>query len=130
MTTANDRDDELCGGSGSDILVGGKGNDYLNGTDRTGITDGEEDIFYFEYGDGSDVIEGFEFGIDKIYLDFGYDIAAYGLTYPVIDEEEEPIFSFYDENNGCVIELQDDFGLHNRILIFDAYITQDDFVFV
>ena len=45
--------DKLYGGAGNDILIGGKGNDSLWGNAGA-------DIFSYEYGDGKDVIIGFD----------------------------------------------------------------------
>jgi Ca2+-binding RTX toxin-like protein len=54
-------DDALDGGSGSDILLGGAGDDVLTG--GTGV-----DYFWFETGEGVDIVTDFEDGIDKIVI--------------------------------------------------------------
>ena len=63
--------DRIYGYQGSDIIVGGQGNDILYG----GGSDGAEDVFVFELGDGSDVIYDFEIGVDRI------DLSATGLLF-------------------------------------------------
>jgi Ca2+-binding RTX toxin-like protein len=54
--------DILTGNAGSDILVGNHGNDTLN----LGLNDGVADILRYTNGDGSDVINQFVKGIDKL----------------------------------------------------------------
>ena len=72
-------DDTLLGGSGNDRLVGGAGDDLLNGgrgNDRlygglgtnTLIGGTGNDIFQLSAGDGSDIIQDFEVGSDRIQL--------------------------------------------------------------
>lgn len=54
--------DTLTGNAGSDILVGGLGNDTLN----LGLNDGASDIVRYTSGDGTDIINQFIKGSDKL----------------------------------------------------------------
>jgi Ca2+-binding RTX toxin-like protein len=58
----NEGNDILTGNSGSDILVGGTGNDTLN----LGPNDGVSDLVRYASGDGTDIINQFIKGIDKL----------------------------------------------------------------
>jgi Ca2+-binding RTX toxin-like protein len=55
-------DDVLDGGSGDDVLLGGAGDDILTGGA------GGADWFWFETGEGVDIVTDFEDGIDKIVV--------------------------------------------------------------
>jgi Ca2+-binding RTX toxin-like protein len=52
----------IAGGSGNDVIMGGEGNDRLSGGAGA-------DLFVFRPGDGIDLIEDFEVGIDHVSLD-------------------------------------------------------------
>ncbi|MDF3605577.1 CAP domain-containing protein [Paracoccus sp. DMF-8] len=54
--------DLLLGGAGRDTLVGGPGNDTLNGGAGA-------DVFVFARGSGVDVINGYEKGVDRLFID-------------------------------------------------------------
>jgi|GEM_PF-5569339 len=54
--------DTLTGNAGSDILAGGTGNDTLN----LGLNDGASDFVRYAFGDGSDTINQFVRGSDKL----------------------------------------------------------------
>ena len=56
--------DSLDGGSGADILSGGTGNDSLTGGKG-------KDVFYYDSGDGNDVITDYAAGYDKIKIASG-----------------------------------------------------------
>lgn len=61
-------DDELHAGDGFDYVTGGTGDDFIFLTD-----DDDTDVVHFEKGDGNDVIDGFEVGVDKLSLKgFGF----------------------------------------------------------
>ena len=62
ILTGNGANDVLTGGGGSDVLVGGTGNDTLN----LGLNDGVADIVRYALEDGTDVINNFVKGIDKL----------------------------------------------------------------
>lgn len=55
--------DLLLGGAGQDTLIGGRGNDTLNGGAGA-------DVFVFTKGDGRDVINGYEKGVDRLFIDW------------------------------------------------------------
>lgn len=64
-------DDALAGQAGNDTLAGGAGNDTLDGgagNDRLHGGAGA-DTFVFARGGGSDVIQGYEHGIDRLLID-------------------------------------------------------------
>lgn len=54
--------DLLLGGAGHDTLIGGIGNDTLNGGAGA-------DVFVFSKGNGRDVINGYEKGVDRLFID-------------------------------------------------------------
>jgi Ca2+-binding RTX toxin-like protein len=56
-------DDHLHAGDGLDQINGGTGDDFIFLTD-----DDQTDLILFNPGDGMDVIDGFETGVDKISL--------------------------------------------------------------
>ncbi|MEO1138482.1 MAG: hypothetical protein AAFW87_03405 [Pseudomonadota bacterium] len=56
-------DDELHAGDGADQVNAGTGDDFIFLTD-----DGQTDLIIFVAGDGHDVIDGFEVGVDKLLL--------------------------------------------------------------
>jgi Ca2+-binding RTX toxin-like protein len=62
ILTGNAGNDVLTGNSGSDILVGGTDNDTLN----LGLNDGVSDLVRYASGDGTDTINQFIKGIDKL----------------------------------------------------------------
>lgn len=62
-------DDELHAGAGLDQLNGGTGDDFIFLTD-----DDQTDVVVFVQGDGQDVVDRFEVGVDKLSLiGFGFD---------------------------------------------------------
>ena len=62
LLTGGGGNDTLTGNAGSDILVGGLGNDTLN----LGLNDGAVDIVRYTSGDGTDIINQFIKGSDKL----------------------------------------------------------------
>ncbi|MEM8839688.1 MAG: calcium-binding protein [Pseudomonadota bacterium] len=68
--------DMLRGGKGSDLIDGGEGDDVLYGAEL-GRNDGVEDTFFFELGDGDDVIIDFEVGTDFVSLSDNYSVGDY-----------------------------------------------------
>jgi len=62
ILTGNEGNDILTGNGDSDILVGGTGNDTLN----LGLNDGVSDLVRYSFGDGTDVINQFIKGTDKL----------------------------------------------------------------
>lgn len=65
--------DVLYGSSGKDSLNGGSGNDSLGGgTGNDTLTGGKgSDVFYYESGDGHDIITDYASGYDKIKIASG-----------------------------------------------------------
>ncbi len=63
------RGDNEAAGNGADTIIGGTGNDLLKG-DGTGLIGA--DTFVFAAGDGSDIIEDFQTGVDTL------DFSAFG----------------------------------------------------
>ncbi|MCR9243338.1 MAG: DUF4114 domain-containing protein [Rhodobiaceae bacterium] len=64
---AGQGDDRLRGGKGSDKLNGGAGDDEMWGAEL-GRQDNASDTFYFDIGDGYDIIRDFDIGIDILAL--------------------------------------------------------------
>jgi serralysin len=54
--------DRLSGGNGNDRLSGGTGNDYMVGGNGA-------DIFVFQNNSGSDTVEDFTLGLDRLFID-------------------------------------------------------------
>ena len=71
MLYGEDGDDEIGGGHGNDVICGGKGNDYLAG-------DAGDDTYFFDIGDGSDVIRGW-YGEDRIIFGKGIHAGNVGI---------------------------------------------------
>lgn len=89
-TAGNDRidggngDDTLFGGAGNDILLGGNGNDVLRGGAGNDTLNGGSgnDTFVLASGEGTDTIQDFQNGVDKIGL-------AGGLTYSQLTIQQD-----------------------------------------
>ncbi|MCU0961341.1 MAG: M10 family metallopeptidase C-terminal domain-containing protein [Pirellulaceae bacterium] len=79
-----DDDDTILGSRGDDLLLGGAGNDFVAGKQGTDVAflGGGDDVFQWDPGDGSDVVEG-QAGVDRMVF-FGsnagehIDISANG----------------------------------------------------
>jgi Ca2+-binding RTX toxin-like protein len=76
--------DTILGGNGADLLLGGDGNDFIDGNQGNDVAllGAGDDVFQWDPGDGSDVVEG-QAGLDR--LDFNgnganenFDISANG----------------------------------------------------
>ncbi|MGI9411594.1 MAG: beta strand repeat-containing protein, partial [Hyphomicrobiaceae bacterium] len=63
------RGDNEAAGNGADIIVGGAGNDLLKGDGNNLVG---ADTFVFAPGDGNDIIQDFQPGVDK------FDVSAFG----------------------------------------------------
>lgn len=77
--TGNELDNTVRGNKGDNHLTGKAGEDFLTGN-RGGdtLTGGTEaDVFIFGRVDGADVINDFEDGIDRLYIDGVYDEATF-----------------------------------------------------
>ena len=64
--------DKLFGDAGNDTLIGGAGNDCLTGGAGA-------DVFYYENGDGNDVITDYVSGQDKIKIGSGVSVTGYSV---------------------------------------------------
>lgn len=73
-------DDRLFGGDGSDIIIGGNGDDVLFGDNPSdgNRNEGFADLFLFDESDGTNKINDFEQGTDKIVLVEGTDYTIDG----------------------------------------------------
>jgi Ca2+-binding RTX toxin-like protein len=60
-------DDRLLGGAANEVLLGGEGNDFIDGNrgNDTAFMGAGDDVFQWDPGDGSDVVEGQE-GFDTM----------------------------------------------------------------
>jgi len=88
LTDANGGSDLIDGGAGNDSIWGGAGADTLTGGDGN-------DLFYFRFDDGDDVITDFTSGQDKIALDTAtFQIVPGTLTF-------EQITGTYDGTNAA-----------------------------
>ncbi len=79
--------DWLYGGSGDDTLIGGAGDDEIHGqTGNDELTGGSGgDRFWFDVGDGNDVLTDYEFGVDDLYF-FGENGAEVDATLTVTED--------------------------------------------
>ena len=73
--------DLLLGGDGGDYLYGGAGNDHLHGGEKGDFLIGGSgtDIYYWNAGDGNDIIGGYDDGGDRIVID-GVDTSLIEFT--------------------------------------------------
>lgn len=101
--------DKLYGGSGTDTLTGGNGNDTLFGGSDPSVLD----VFEFAANAGTDRIEDFELGIDKI------DFNISGLTYGALAITGQSGGSLIDYGSGTVFLA----GVPKLLL------TESDFLF-
>ncbi|MEM7210515.1 MAG: hypothetical protein AAF479_01280 [Pseudomonadota bacterium] len=127
------------GGVGSDLIFGGSDNDTLHGSagidaiagdDGTDTVYGEEgndlrvggsdaDVFVVVTGGGSDLILGFEIGIDRI------DLSACGTT--AMDE-----ITVHDLANGHLLLRNDRVGGAEKVIIASTRmddLSSDDILF-
>ena len=100
--------DQLFGYDGNDRLVGGYGNDFLEGDTGNDILYGgaDADVFYFNLGDGDDVIKDFEIGLDVIQIND--PDGAQAVDYSVASTGEGLLVSyFYGTQLAGTILLED-----------------------
>ena len=76
--------DRILGGKGDDLLLGGEGNDFIDGNQGNDVAflGAGDDVFQWDSGDGSDVVEG-QAGTDTMLFngsggDENFDVAANG----------------------------------------------------
>ena len=110
------RGDNEAAGNGNDIIIGGTGNDLLKG-DGDGLVGA--DTFVFAAGDGSDVIQDFQTGVDTL------DFSAFGdVDINVSQQGGDALVSVGDVNvtlQGVdADDLSDgDFALGNNVALED-----------
>lgn len=92
----NKGDNHLSGKAGEDFLNGGRGNDVLNGGTET-------DVFVFNRTDGKDVINDFEDGMDRLYIEGVYNQA----TFDELDIRQAMGDVIIDFGNGNRIRIED-----------------------
>ena len=109
-----DGNDVIRGGLGADVLSGGVGNDAIYGEQGQDLLDGGQgddtliggqgaDFFVFRPGNGQDVIEDFEVGIDRIaFYDLGLDTVQ-DLLLLAQEVGQDVVFDLTD---GDVLTLQ------------------------
>lgn len=90
-------DDHLSGGAGNDLIEGGEGNDFLQGG-------AGNDTYTYREGDGADIIESINGGIDTLVLAYPIDISR---------------LSFKKEDVDLIIHVDNDPS--QSIRISDAY---------
>jgi len=95
-------DDTIIGGTGNEVLVGGRGDDFIdgNGGVDTAFLGKGDDIFVWDPGDGSDVVEGGA-GFDKMVFNGsgGDEIMAANANFGRV--------SFTRNLGGIVMDLDD-----------------------
>ena len=114
--------DMISGGSGDDRLSGGVGDDVLHaGTGEDRLAGGAgADVFIFTADGGTDRIEDFELGIDRI------DLSDWGMIHDI------SALTISSHNIGARIQFQDE---EIRVISEDGEpikaheFTQDDFIF-
>jgi Ca2+-binding RTX toxin-like protein len=84
--------DYLKGGAGLDVLTGGSGDDTLHGGRGLDVLTGGSgaDHFEFNLGDGSDLVNDFQQGMDKIVLGEGFEFIPFGLDQELLSGTELP----------------------------------------
>ena len=77
----NGGNDQLSGDSGRDALVGGTGADRLDGgTGNDRLWGGQgADVFVFQQGDGRDVVNDFQNGVDRISVEGVWGFSSLGF---------------------------------------------------
>lgn len=92
----NKGDNRLSGKAGEDFLTGGRGDDIL-----TGGT--EADVFLFKRTDGKDVINDFEDGVDRLYIEGVFNQASFDE----LDIRQAQGDVVIDFGNGNEIRIED-----------------------
>jgi Ca2+-binding RTX toxin-like protein len=92
----NKGDNRLSGMAGEDFLQGGRGNDILKG----GV---DADVFIFSRTDDADRIEGFEDGMDRLYIEGVYNQA----TFDELDIRQAKGDVIIDFGHGNEIRIED-----------------------
>ena len=104
-------DDSIFGGRGKDLIDGGAGDDFLIGGRG-------RDTFFFDDGDGEDLILDFKVGKDKI------DLSAYDGIHSFEDIEDHISGGYY----STTIELADGDSI-DLIGVRAGQLSESDFIF-
>jgi Ca2+-binding RTX toxin-like protein len=85
--------DRLLGNEGDDVLIGGAGNDTLNGGPGNDLLSGGagSDVFVIARNSGTDQIQGFEVGKDKIRLTGGLRFSSLTFAGDTISAAGQPL---------------------------------------
>lgn len=86
-------DDVLEGGAGDDTLVGGGGTDLIKGDAGDDLMIGSAGVDYFYLdaeGDGRDTIQGFEWGVDRLFVGDSTTFAGTGKRAPAEMDNTAP----------------------------------------
>ncbi|VEP12628.1 hypothetical protein H1P_1570013 [Hyella patelloides LEGE 07179] len=89
LLAGNGNNDNMTGGDGNDTLLGGSGNDTMRGGVGDDLLSGRggDDVYVLASGEGTDIIESFRLGADRIGL-------ADGLTFGDLTFAGNDILSF------------------------------------
>jgi hypothetical protein len=102
-------DDTLIGGSGNETFYGGRGNDTVdgNGGADTGFLGRGDDVFIWDPGDGSDVVEG-QSGFDTMVFNGagGNEIMAASAAFGRVEFTRSPGAIVMDLNDTEAIDVR------------------------
>jgi Ca2+-binding RTX toxin-like protein len=102
-------DDTLLGGSGNETFYGGRGNDTVdgNGGADTGFLGRGDDVFIWDPGDGSDVVEG-QSGFDTMVFNGagGNEIMAASAAFGRVEFTRSPGAIVMDLNDTEAIDVR------------------------
>lgn len=123
----NDGVDQLNGGVGDDMLFGGSGDDTLFGGAGNDLLDGDpgDDLLVITYGDGHDVIDGFQAGAGSEDV---IDLSAL-FRYQVGSLADVLANATYDGSATTITLSTTDPGTLTLLGIAPGELHEDDFVF-
>lgn len=112
LLSGNDGNDWLLGEVGNDTLRGGAGNDSLQGGRGRDILNGGAgaDTFIFAKGDGSDTIQGFQHGSDRLLI-----------ARDLLDDNAAAFIRDHMTQTGSGVVI--DLGAGDRLVIREAGLT-------
>jgi Ca2+-binding RTX toxin-like protein len=104
--TGNELDNNVDGNKGDNHLFGRAGVDYLNGGRGNDILTGgtEADVFLFKRTDGKDVINDFEDGMDRLFIEGVFNEAAFDKL-DIRQAKGDVIIDFGDGNEIRVEDM-------------------------